>query len=84
MIVLKKDSIGFQGELVQATVEYDFEGATYQYPMKVKITTVLNKTPEQLKTFIRGKIALVRQAKGTRQAKALLEAIADQNIDEVT
>ena len=83
MIILKKDSIGFQGDWVVATVEYDFEGETYQYPMKTKITTVLNNTPEQMKTYIRNKIANARQEKGKTDAQTKLDGIADKDIDEV-
>jgi hypothetical protein len=71
--LIKITAIGYQGDTVQATVEYDLYGETHSFTVGAKLSLIYGMTVEDIRTYVVGSVESERSTK----LRALVEAKLD-------
>ena len=79
MIIPK--SIGYQGDNVQLTVEYDLEGKTHVMTLYAKLIQVYKMNDEELKEYVRGRVASERASRLRELVEMKLSSIIDVDLE---
>ena len=79
--MIKVKSIGYQGNTVQATVEYDLNGETYRFIVGAELSQIAAMTVEQIKAYIVGRVQSERASKLRALVEDKLNSLVDVELE---
>lgn len=80
--MIKVKRIGYQQDNVVTEVEYDLDSEIYGFTVYAKVLQVAKMTVDEIKDYIRGKVAAERTSKVKQLVDSKLVPLIDVDIEE--